>query len=168
MLEGSLVLVLPWTQNFFQLSLYLHVAVQRSENGHLLYQILFKCYLPVEGSPDNDCRCWLTFRQAERRSSYLTLKITSAQVVETSINNVNLYIKYFIYWTADVKSCKLWSSQLWMQFMQLRMEAWKSQDFKYRCDALTNWAMKPLTLGAGNLWLLMSPWRMDVKWYMKG
>ena len=27
--------------------------------------------------------------------------------------------------------------------------------------------MKPLTLGAGHLWVLMSPWRMDVKWYMK-
>ena len=36
-----------------------------------------------------------------------------------------------------------------------------------RCDALTNWAMKPLTLGAGHLWVLMSPWGMDVKWYMK-
>ena len=36
---------------------------------------------------------------------------------------------------------------------------------RYRCDALTNWAMKPLTLGAGHLWVLMSPWRMDVKWY---
>ena len=38
---------------------------------------------------------------------------------------------------------------------------------RYRCYALTNWAMKPLTLGAGHLWVLMGPWRMDVKWYMK-
>ena len=38
---------------------------------------------------------------------------------------------------------------------------------RYRCDALTNWATKPLTLGAGHLWLLMSPWGMNVKWYMK-
>ena len=38
---------------------------------------------------------------------------------------------------------------------------------RYRCDALTNWTMKPLTMGAGHLWVLMSPWRMDVKWYMK-
>ena len=29
----------------------------RSKNGHLLYQILFKCDLPGEGSPDKDCRC---------------------------------------------------------------------------------------------------------------
>ena len=25
---------------------------------------------------------------------------------------------------------------------------------RYRCDALTNWAMKPLTLGAGHLWFV--------------
>ena len=31
--------------------------------------------------------------------------------------------------TADLKSSKLWSSQLWAQFKQLRIEAWKSQDF---------------------------------------
>ena len=38
---------------------------------------------------------------------------------------------------------------------------------RYRCDGLTNWAMRPLTLGAGHLWVQMSPWRVDVKWYMK-
>ena len=32
---------------------------------------------------------------------------------------------------------------------------------QYRCDALTNWAMKPLTLGAGHLWVLMSPGRIQ-------
>ena len=37
----------------------------------------------------------------------------------------------------------------------------------YRRNALSNWAMKPLTLGARHLWVLMSPWRMDVKWCMK-
>ena len=144
---------------------------------------------------------------------------------------------------------ELWSSQLWAQFLQLRREAWKIQDFngvwtrdlaipvrrsnqlsyeatdvgswsfvgsnvpwgmnqwwngiwnesymncgyeikwsydlrsyernfwncvekpekfrtstgfepvtsRFRCDALTNWAMKPLTLGAGHLWVLMVP-----------
>ena len=35
--------------------------------------------------------------------------------------DVKLYMKYFIYWTAHVKSSKLWSSQLWTQFMQLRI-----------------------------------------------
>ena len=54
---------------------------------------------------------------------------------------------------ADLKSSELWSSPSWTQFKQLRIEAWKSQDLtgfepvtsQYRCDALTNWAMKPLT-----------------------
>ena len=35
---------------------------------------------------------------------------------------------------------------------------------RYRCDALTNWAMKPLTLGAGHLWVLISPWGMSHRW----
>ena len=38
-------------------------------------------------------------------------------------------MKCFIYWTADWKSSKLRSSQLWTQFKQLRIEAWESQDF---------------------------------------
>ena len=38
-------------------------------------------------------------------------------------------MKCFINWTADLKSSKLWSSQLWTQFKQLRIEAWKSQNF---------------------------------------
>ena len=32
---------------------------------------------------------------------------------------------------------------------------------RFRCDALTNWAMKPLTLGAGHLWVLIVPWGMN-------
>ena len=42
---------------------------------------------------------------------------------------MKLYIKWIIYWTADMKSSKLWSSQLWTQFLQLRRGAWKIQDF---------------------------------------
>ena len=67
---------------------------------------------------------------------------------------------------------KLWCSQLWTQFYQLRRDAWKTQDFngvesvtsRYRTDCLTNWAMKPLTMGAGHLWLLMFPWWMNQRW----
>ena len=73
------------------------------------------------------------------------------------------------------KASELWSSQLWTQFKQLSIEAWKVRTLtgfepvtsRYWHDALTNWAMKPLTLGAGHLWVLMSLWRMDVKWYLK-
>ena len=46
-----------------------------------------------------------------------------------SNNNLKWYMKCFIYWTADLKSSKPWSSQLWRQFKQLHIEAWKSQDF---------------------------------------
>ena len=35
---------------------------------------------------------------------------------------------------------------------------------RFRYDALTNWAMKPLTLGAGHLWVLMVPWGMNQWW----
>ena len=59
------------------------------------------------------------------------------------------------------------------QFKQLRKEAWKkfrtSTGFepvtsRYRCDVpSTNWAMKPLTLGAGQLWVHMFPWK---KWVL--
>ena len=38
---------------------------------------------------------------------------------------------------------------------------------RYRCDTLTNWSMKPLTLGAGHLWVPMFPWgtyHFIVKW----
>ena len=66
---------------------------------------------------------------------------------------------------------KKWSSQ-WTQFKQLRKEAWKKiQDFNgvwtrdlaipVRCS--TNWAMKPLTLVAGQLWVHMFPWK---KWVL--
>ena len=66
---------------------------------------------------------------------------------------------------------KKWSSQ-WTQFVQLRKEAWKnfrtSTGFEPvtsrlpgRCS--TNWAMKPLTLGEGQLWVHMFPWK---KWVL--
>ena len=38
---------------------------------------------------------------------------------------------------------------------------------RLRCGALTNWAMKPLILRDGHLWVLMSPCRMDAKRYME-
>ena len=66
---------------------------------------------------------------------------------------------------------KKWSSQ-WKQFMQLRKEAWKkfrtSPGFEPVTSRLpmqcsTNWAMKPLTLGAGQLWVHMFRWK---KWVL--
>ena len=58
------------------------------------------------------------------------------------------------------------------EFMQLRKEAWKkfrtstgfepvTSQLPVRCS--TNWAMKPLTLGAGQLWVHMFQWN---KWVL--
>ena len=67
---------------------------------------------------------------------------------------------------------KKWSLQ-WTQFMQLCKEAWKKKsglqrrlnpwprDLLVRCS--TNCAMKPLTLGAGQLWVHIFPWK---KWVL--
>ena len=40
---------------------------------------------------------------------------------------------------------------------------------RYRCDTLTNWAMKPLMLGAGHLWVVIILWGVNLrtKWYVK-
>ena len=35
---------------------------------------------------------------------------------------------------------------------------------RYWCNALTYWAMKPLALGAGHLWVLIFPWGMNQWW----
>ena len=35
---------------------------------------------------------------------------------------------------------------------------------QFWCDALTTWAMKPLTLGPGHLWVLMVPWGINQWW----
>ena len=84
-----------------------------------------------------------------------------------SINDIwnKSYINY-----GNKTKMKKRSSQ-WTQFMQLRKEAWKkirtSTGFEpltsrlpVRCS--TNWGMKPLTLGVGQLWVHMFPWK---KWH---
>ena len=89
-------------------------------------------------------------------------------VKEMSVNDI---------WNKSYMNCgnemkmKKWSSQ-WTQFLQLRKEAWKkfrtSTGFELvtsrllvRCS--TSWAMKPLTLWAGQLWVQMFSWK---KWVL--
>ena len=76
-------------------------------------------------------------------------------------------------WTAENEVKWRYDRRSETQFKQLRKEAWKKkiQDFNgvwtrdlaipVRCS--TNWAMKPLTLGAGQLWVHMFPWK---KWVL--
>ena len=55
--------------------------------------------------------------------------LVDAMAFVNRFQNVKWYMKCFIYWNVDLKSSKPWSSQPWTQFKQLRIEAWKSQDF---------------------------------------
>ena len=79
------------------------------------------------------------------------------------------YIKWIIYELRIWNQVKLWSSQLWTQFLQLRKEAWNFQNFngvwtRDLAIPVRRWAMNPLTLGAGHLWVLMLPWGMNQRW----
>ena len=47
----------------------------------------------------------------------------------TYIPMMKWYMKWIIYELRIWNQVKLWSSQLWTQFLQLRREAWKIQDF---------------------------------------
>ena len=79
---------------------------------------------------------WHSSYFSYKRSSYknqfwLWRSIFSGIVLTKGCTDINVkwYMKCFIYWTANLKSSKLWSSELWTQFKQLRIEAWKSNFF---------------------------------------
>ena len=105
-----------------------------------------------------------------------TVRVVQAFVCVWVTISVNINIVYDI-WNKSYMNCrnetkiKKWSSQ-WTQFMQFRKEAWKkfgtwtgfepvTSQLPVRCS--TNWAMKLLTLGAGQLWVHMLPWK---KWVL--
>ena len=83
--------------------------------------------------------------------------------------SVNVWNKSYYMNCGNEMKMKKWSPQ-WTQFRQLRKEAWKkkfrsSTGFEpltswYWCDALPTelWSL-PLTLGAGQLWVHMFPWK---------
>ena len=65
-------------------------------------------------------------------------------------------IEYFICWNGDVKSSKLWASQLWKQFMQLPIwKPAKTQDFNrvwtYDLATMVRWSNQ-LSYGATDVW----------------
>ena len=93
--------------------------------------------------------------------------LLSSQLPVISNYEWKIYMKYNIYCTAGMKSNETMLSRSDERKFLLRREAWKifrtSTGFqpatsRYRCDALTNWAMKPLTLGAGHFWVHNFPW----------
>ena len=94
--------------------------------------------------------------------------LTTASMQPTS---PGMFLKAYNIPTCYLLRRKKWSSQ-WRQFMQLRKEPWKkihdlkgawTRDLAIPVQCSNNWAMKPLTLGAGQLWVHMFPWK---KWVL--
>ena len=73
---------------------------------------------------NNDVKLSMWMREIDLENSYKKKKkLRATQKKGHNDNNiVKWYMKCFMYWTADLKSSKLWSSQLWAQFKQLRIE----------------------------------------------
>ena len=72
--------------------------------------------------------CWMKFetgQTSEATSANISIVSRSSKRGPTMLG-WKWYMNYFIYWTANLKSRELWSSQLWSQFKQLRIEAWKA------------------------------------------
>ena len=70
-----------------------------------------------------------------------------------------------------VKSFKINSTGgfIWIVTAQNISREFELMTSRYQCDALTNWAMKPLMLGAGQFCVHMFPWKrwmwlMYMKW----
>ena len=99
-------------------------------------------------------RLWLPIRAADFLDVTQVLASVSAKIcLWSDIRNVS-YIELRIWNQVNYDHCRT-------------STGFEPVKARYRCDALTNSAMKPLTFGTGHLWVLMIPWRMDVKWYMR-
>ena len=79
-----------------------------------------------------------------------------------------IYIQWITYWTADMKSSKAMSLAVMNAIFSNCRGVEKPETFststgfepvtsRYRCDALTNWAMKPMTLAA----FLAARWSLE-------
>ena len=72
---------------------------------------------------------------------------------------------YEIKWSYDLRSCEHNFCNCVEKPEKFRTSTgFEPVTSRFRCDALTNWAMKALTLGAGHLWVLMVPWGMNQWW----
>ena len=72
---------------------------------------------------------------------------------------------YEIKWSYDLRSCERNFCNCVEKPKKLRTSSgFEPATTRYLRDAPTNWAMKPLMLGAGHLWVLMFPWGMKQRW----
>ena len=63
------------------------------------------------------------------KGSRYSAKRNKTKQNKTKRSLMKWYMKWIIYELRIWNQVKLWSSQLWTQFLQLRREAWKIQDF---------------------------------------
>ena len=127
----------------------------------------------------NSCNCVVAI--PERRSNQLSYEATdvgswSFVASNGPVRNKSM-MKWYI-WNESYMNCGYeikWSYDLRSYERNFCNCEEKSEKFRtltgfepvtsrFRCDALTNWAMKPMTLGAGHLWVLMVPWGMNQWW----
>ena len=120
---------------------------------------LFNCFLVTEQMYIVP-RKIISNSSAAVPNSYKSLKVKALKVDRLLLS-----------FTRKCMKVKKWSLQ-WTQFLQLCKEAWKkfrsSMGFKPMTSRLpvqcsTNWAIKPLTLGAGQLWVHLFRWK---KWVL--
>ena len=99
--------------------------------------------LPLTKSRTSACACPRIF-EAEHLSTPESLPIAFVKmnfpsvvadrifsVFPSSLLLVKWYMRWFIYWTADLKSTKLWSSQLWTHFWTVMNAIMNSYERNY-------------------------------------
>ena len=80
--------------------------------------------------PKTSWNCWKSNWQKKKIMYFHFTKLWSLWMMKW-------YMKYIIYWTADVKSNKLWSMQLWMQFLQLHIVVPNFSGFHMQLQKIT-------------------------------
>ena len=92
------------------------------------FQGLFQAWGPVT------CRVRKAILETMIRLPWKAALLTCFRYKEMQNNCQVSKLETCSYWRCKARdlSSKPWSSQLWTQFKQLRIEAWKSQDFNFK------------------------------------
>ena len=125
------------------------------------------------------CKSWCVVYAIENAIYKLTIFIFNPAFC-------NIILEWIIYERNHINielwiwnQVKLWSLQLYECNFGNCLEkpdkfrtstGFEPMTLRCQCDALNNWAMKPVALGVGHLWVLLFPWWMNpwMKWHMKG
>lgn len=110
-------------------------SVRPNQNTLPLIKFFFQGFLKLRWWwwwPVCGIKCWVT--QTLRSSNYSDW--TNYKFGRNAYHHYSCVL-----WCCNIKSSNLWSSQIWMQCMQLCIEAWKIQDFNglSSSNLLTQW-----------------------------